>query len=84
MNQRDDASLWLAATTGTAEAFAVLFDRYRPAVYGKALARTGNPADAEDIVATVFLEAWRRRASVRIVDGSLRPPGSSRPLRTSA
>lgn len=73
MNQSDDASLWLAATTGTAEAFAVLFDRHRAAVFRKALARTGNPADAEDVVATVFFEAWRKRKKVRIVDGSLRP-----------
>lgn len=73
MDESDDASLWLAATRGTAEAFAVLFDRHRAAVYRKAFARLGNASDAEDIVAMVFLEAWRKRSKVRVVDGSIRP-----------
>lgn len=31
------------------------------------------PHDAEDLTATVLLELWRRRRSVRFVDGSLLP-----------
>ncbi|WP_449374720.1 RNA polymerase sigma factor [Arthrobacter psychrolactophilus] len=29
--------------------------------------------EAEDVVATVFLELWRRRVKVRLVDGSILP-----------
>jgi RNA polymerase sigma-70 factor (ECF subfamily) len=29
--------------------------------------------DAEDVTALVFLEAWRRRANVRLVDGTILP-----------
>jgi RNA polymerase sigma factor (sigma-70 family) len=69
----DDAALWLAATTGTASAFAAIFDRHRAAVFRKAYARVGTPEDAEDVVAIVFLEAWRKRSRVRIVEGSVLP-----------
>lgn len=32
-----------------------------------------TPSDAEDVTAVVFLETWRRRTDVRIVEGSLLP-----------
>jgi RNA polymerase sigma-70 factor (ECF subfamily) len=68
-----DSALWLEASTGTERSFAVLFDRYRTRVFRKAYAQVRSVADAEDVVALVFLEAWRSRAKVRIVDGSLLP-----------
>jgi RNA polymerase sigma-70 factor (ECF subfamily) len=68
-----DSALWLEASTGTERSFAILFDRYRTRVFRKAYAQVRNVADAEDVVALVFLEAWRNRAKVRIVDGSLLP-----------
>lgn len=70
---RPDATLWLEATSGTEASFGVIYDRYRARIFRKAYARVRNVADAEDIVALVFLEAWRRRADVRLVDGSLLP-----------
>jgi len=70
---RPDATLWLEATSGTEASFGVVYDRYRARIFRKAYARVQNVADAEDIVALVFLEAWRRRADVRLVDGSLLP-----------
>lgn len=69
----DDASLWLAATSGTATAFATLFQRHRPAVFRTAYGKTQSIHDAEDVVATVFLEAWRNKSKVRIVQGSILP-----------
>nr|WP_246311722.1 RNA polymerase sigma factor [Leifsonia naganoensis] len=63
----------MEASTGTERSFAILFDRYRTRVFRKAYAQVRNVADAEDVVALVFLEAWRNRAKVRIVDGSLLP-----------
>lgn len=72
-DDESDASLWLQATSGTERAFAILFDRHRTRVFRAAYVRTGNVADSEDIVAIVFLEAWRLRKKVRFVDGSLSP-----------
>lgn len=68
-----DAALWLEAMTGTERAFAVIFDRHRGRVFRTAYRRVGNVADAEDVVAIVFLEAWRLRKKVRVVDSSLLP-----------
>lgn len=72
-DDRSDASLWLEAIAGTTESFGAIYDRYRQLLFRVALSRVANVNDAEDVVAMVFLEAWRKRAEVRIVDGSLRP-----------
>lgn len=68
-----DSALWLEATTGTDRSFGILFDRYRTRIFRKAYAQLKSVHDAEDVVAVVFLEAWRSRARVRIVDGSILP-----------
>ncbi|WP_127794722.1 RNA polymerase sigma factor [Agromyces sp. LHK192] len=73
MENRSDSSLWLEAIGGTESSFGVIYDRYKHIIYRAALARVANTSDAEDVVAIVFLEAWRKRADVRFVDGSLRP-----------
>ncbi|WP_022889683.1 RNA polymerase sigma factor [Agromyces italicus] len=70
---RTDAALWLEATSGTEASFGVVYDRYRARVFRRAYAQVHDVSDAEDIVAVVFLEAWRRRGDVRFVDGSLLP-----------
>lgn len=70
--QTPDSALWLEAVAGTDASFAVIFDRYRRLVFRKAYYRVGNVTDAEDVVAIVFMEAWRKRDKVRFVDGSLR------------
>lgn len=58
---------------GEGEAFAVVFDLHRERVYRHALRLNGNAHDAEDVTAGAFLELWRRRTSVRLVDGSVLP-----------
>ncbi|MFC4244525.1 RNA polymerase sigma factor [Gryllotalpicola reticulitermitis] len=68
-----DAALWLEVLSGTASSFAVVYERHRRQVFRKAYALTGDVTDAEDVLAIVFLEAWRKRTEVRIVDGSLLP-----------
>ncbi|RXZ49385.1 sigma-70 family RNA polymerase sigma factor [Agromyces fucosus] len=68
-----DAVLWLEATSGTDASYAVIFDRYRRLVFKRAYDRLRDVTEAEDVVAIVFMEAWRKRDSVRFVDGSLRP-----------
>jgi len=67
----DEAAAWSAARGGDGPAFASLFDRHRDRVFGHALRLTRQPHDAEDVTAAVFLEAWRKRESVRLVDGSI-------------
>jgi RNA polymerase sigma factor (sigma-70 family) len=72
-DDRTDAALWLEATSGTEASFGVVYDRYRARIFRKAYSRVLDRTDAEDVVAIVFLEAWRRRREVRFVDGSLLP-----------
>jgi len=68
----DDAELplWARVRAGDPAAFGELFDAFRDRVFWQALRHTRVMHDAEDITALVFLEAWRRRPDVRIVDGS--------------
>ncbi|WP_285115548.1 sigma-70 family RNA polymerase sigma factor [Leifsonia sp. fls2-241-R2A-40a] len=67
----DEAAAWSAARGGDGPAFASLFDRHRDRVFGHALRLVREPHDAEDVTAVVFLEAWRKRESVRLVEGSI-------------
>jgi RNA polymerase sigma factor (sigma-70 family) len=64
---------WTAALRGDSDGFAAVFDCHRDRVYGYALRLTGNVHDAEDLTAGAFLELWRRRKSVRVVDGTVLP-----------
>jgi RNA polymerase sigma-70 factor (ECF subfamily) len=48
----------------TADAFTALFDEHADAIFGFCFRRTADHALAEDLTATVFLEAWRRREQV--------------------
>jgi RNA polymerase sigma-70 factor (ECF subfamily) len=68
-----DAELWASTADGSTTAFALLFDRHAAAVYNHCFRLTGSWAVAEDLTSTVFLQAWRRRAEVRITDGGVRP-----------
>ena len=71
--EESDAVLWLEAVSGTERAFVVIFDRYRARIFRSAYRRLLDVSQAEEAVAIVFLEAWRLRRRVRIVDGSLLP-----------
>ncbi|MEO7016047.1 MAG: RNA polymerase sigma factor [Leifsonia sp.] len=68
----DDAEpeLWSRVRVGDPAAFGELFDAFRDRVFCQALRHTSVLHDAEDITALMFLEAWRKRPDVRIVDGS--------------
>ena len=50
------------------ERFRELYDGHYRRVLGYALRRTSHPAAAEDVVAEVFLVAWRRIGDVPVVD----------------
>lgn len=64
---------WEKAIAGDGDAFGLLFDRHRRRVRLHSLRLAPTYADAEDVVAITFLEAWRQRERVRFVDGSLLP-----------
>lgn len=69
----DEQADWRAAQAHDADAFARVFDRHRDAVFRQALRMTRQPADAEEVASAAFFELWRKRASVQLVDGSVRP-----------
>jgi RNA polymerase sigma-70 factor (ECF subfamily) len=49
----------------------LLFERHAKAIYNYCFRRVGDWAIAEDIVSVVFLEAWRRRKTLRDPDKAL-------------
>lgn len=67
-----EAAWWAAALGGDAAAFNQVFRLHRDAVFGYARRLTASVADADDVTAGVFLELWRRRDAVRLVEGSAR------------
>ncbi len=73
MSNETDEDAWAAALRGEGEAFGLIFDRHRDRVRRHSHRLVPTPADAEDVVAITFLEAWRRRREVRFVDGSILP-----------
>lgn len=68
-----EQSWWQRGLIGDAKAFGLLFDLHRDRVFRHAYRILHNQTDAEDAVAVSFLELWRRRAHVRLVDGSILP-----------
>jgi RNA polymerase sigma-70 factor (ECF subfamily) len=71
--ESDERALWAESLLGNGDAFGKLFDRYRERVFRHAYRLTADRHDAEDVLAAAFLELWRKRHRVRIVDGSVLP-----------
>lgn len=69
----DDLQEWQRALAGDGRAFADLFRRHQPRVARQLWRFLSSSADVDDAVAVVFLEAWRRRDTVRLVEGSVLP-----------
>ena len=57
---RESFDLVQAAQAGDVDAFAQLYTRYLPMVFGYVRARVGHRETAEDLTADTFLRAWRR------------------------
>ena len=66
-----DGDLWLRVMDGDGAAFASLFSRHRDRVFVHSLRLVRTPFEAEDVTAMVFLEAWRCRSRVRLVNDSM-------------
>jgi RNA polymerase sigma factor (sigma-70 family) len=73
VSRTTDAELWRLAVRGEASAFGVLFERHARTIYNYCFRRTADWSLAEDLTSTVFLEAWRRRADVRLDRDSALP-----------
>lgn len=69
----DDGPLWRRVRGDDADAFGLLFARHGGRIHRYVLRRTADPQLAEDITAIVFLEAWRKRASVELTQPSALP-----------
>ena len=59
-----DRALWRRAAGGEAEAFGEIYERHANVIYNFCFRRTADWALAEDLTATVFLEAWKKRRRV--------------------
>jgi RNA polymerase sigma factor (sigma-70 family) len=66
-----DGELWSRVLDGDGSAFAALFVLHRNKVFGHSLRMVRTAHEAEDVTAMVFLEAWRCRSKVRVVNDSI-------------
>jgi RNA polymerase sigma factor (sigma-70 family) len=67
------AGLWVRVRAGDDQALAELFDAHDARLFRHARRVLSSREDAKDAVMIAFFELWRRRASVRLVDGSPLP-----------
>ena len=68
-----DASDWARVREGDPAALGVLFDRHEARLFRHACRLLTSREDAKDAVTIAFFELWRKRSSVRLVDGSPLP-----------
>jgi DNA-directed RNA polymerase specialized sigma24 family protein len=70
---RSDEALWQASARGDQQAFSELYERHAQVIYNYLFRRLADWSEAEDLTAVVFLEAFRQRRDVVVVDGKLVP-----------
>jgi RNA polymerase sigma-70 factor (ECF subfamily) len=68
-----DAELWERVRADDAGAFGELYERHARSVQSYCLWRTAALQLAEDVTATTFLEAWRRRRRLELTTESAAP-----------
>ena len=68
-----DESLLQASAGGDQRAFSELYERHARTIYNYLFRRLADWSEAEDLTALVFLEAFRRRREVVVVEGKLLP-----------
>ena len=73
MDNVTDEQVWVGVLDGDSAAFGLIWDRHRDRVFRHLLGAGAGVSDAEELAAVAFLELWRRRGSIRFVDGSLLP-----------
>jgi RNA polymerase sigma factor (sigma-70 family) len=70
-SETPDARLWARACAGDHSAFGDLFVRHANRIHNYCFRRTGSWTLAEDATSQTFMEAWRRRSSIDVVDSLL-------------
>lgn len=73
METQSEADLWSRALSGDARAVTALFDRHQRAVFRSVRRLGASHHEAEDALGAAFLELWRRRADVELVNESVYP-----------
>lgn len=73
MSDQTDAELLFRLSHADEAAYRELFRRHERSTYRIALLMMRSTWDAEEVVASTFLELWRKRDNVRLVDGSALP-----------
>lgn len=71
LSEMTDLEVALGFRSGQDDALAEAYRRWSRLVHATALRSTGNAEDAADITQTVFVNAWRGRATYRPEAGSL-------------
>jgi len=69
----EEGKLWAVARSGDPDAFGKVWDLHRRRVWVHACRLVDVRENAEDVTAIAFLELWRRRDDVRVVEGSILP-----------
>ena len=64
---------WVRVRAGDESALAELFDRHEARLFRHACRLLTTREDAKDALTVAFFELWRKRESVRLVDGSPLP-----------
>jgi RNA polymerase sigma-70 factor, ECF subfamily len=65
-------ALMIQVAGGDQDAFAALYDRLAPVVYGVARRVLRDPAQAEEVAQEVFIEVWRQASRFDAARGSVR------------
>ncbi|BDV30190.1 RNA polymerase sigma factor [Microbacterium terricola] len=68
-----DAQLWTRVRAGEEAALGALFDLHEARLFRHTRRLLSSREDAKDAVAIAFFELWRKRETVRLVDGSPLP-----------
>src|SRR5262245_44554726 len=68
-----EQELWERSRGGDTEAFGEIYEIHARAVHRYCLWRSGNTQVAEDVAASVFLEAWRMRARLSLTTPTAAP-----------
>ena len=73
MRTASDGELWEQTRRGEAAALGELYERHARSLHSFCLWRTAAKQLAEDVAATAFLEAWRRRRRLELTTESASP-----------
>lgn len=72
-NHEGEFIAWQRSLAGDGHAFTVIFDMHYHRVHRHIVWASGTHTDAEDLAAVTFMELWRRREAVHLVDESVLP-----------